>query len=69
MERTITETEACIYAKSLFTGETLIWDVRPSTQCDEGCVDVECFNPEQIGGDGFAVVTCWIENDQPYGEW
>jgi hypothetical protein len=64
----ITETQACTYAKSLFEGNTLVWDVRTSNE-NEGCLDVEVFNPEQVGGDGFAVVTCWLENGQPYGEW
>lgn len=64
----ITEAAAGTYAKSLFAGETLIWDVAESTEND-GCIDVTVFNPEEVGGDGFAVVTCWMDGDRVYGEW
>lgn len=65
---TITNEQAGTYAVSLFDGNSLIWDVVDSAE-NEGCIDVTVFNPEQVGGDGFAVVTCWMDGDRVHGEW
>lgn len=63
----ITEAQAGTYALSLFAGNTLIWDIAASEEAD--CLDVTIFNPEEVGGDGFATVTCWMDGERPYGEW
>ena len=65
----ITEAQAGGYAQTLFAEHRpLIWDIRQSPD-GEGALDVELYAPEVSGTRATFILTCWLENDQPYGEW
>lgn len=68
-QQIITEVQAGGYAQALFAGDNpLIWDIHPSKDGDD-CLDVEIYCEEASGTRESFILTCWLENGQPYGEW